>query len=330
LPDQLAPTTDAPEPDAADAAIGLTVESVSPKKQAYLRFKQHKAAVVSVFVLAFLTLWVLLAPITARYGVAEQVIDIREGANQNLAPFRDAWFGTDVNGFDIYSRLLYGTRVSLFLGLAAAAVSMFIGTAVGAIAGLKGGWFDDVMMRVTDIFLAFPTLVALLIMRNLLAAIPFLEPVIGNPSSIRFLIFLFAIFGWMTVARVVRAQILALKEREFVEAARAIGAKPFYLIRRHLIPNSIGPLLVAASLAVVGAIVGESTLALFGYGPQPGQGATSLGNLVSDSPRAALAGYWWQVVYPFAFLLVITVCFSFIGDGLRDATDPKSSQGRAA
>lgn len=314
---------------AADEMVGITVASVSPKKQAYLRFKEHKAAVVSVFAMAVLVVFVILTPITARYGVNEPVIDISEGKNQFLPPQKIAWFGTDDIGRDVYSRLLFGIRVSLLIGLASAIISVVLGVVAGAYAGVKGGKFDDILMRVTDIFLAFPILVSLLVTRNVLGAVPWLEPIIGELSSVRFLIFLFAIFGWMGVARVVRAQVLAMKEREFIEASRAIGATNKHIILRHLLPNSVGPILVALSLAVVGAIVAESTLSLFGYGPNVGAGSTSLGLLVGGSAKAARAGYWWLVVFPFVALLIITLCISFIGDGLRDATDPKASGGRA-
>ena len=142
--------------------------------------------------------------------------------------------------------------------------------------------------------------------------------------SVKFFVVLFSLFGWMGVARLVRAQVLSLKEREFVEAARAIGAKSSRIVIRHIIPNSIGPLLVSLSLGVVGAIVSEATLSLFGYGPQPGAGQTSLGLLVGQSKDWVKAGYWWLVVFPIGALLVITLCISFIGDGLRDVLDPKA------
>lgn len=310
-------------PEDLDAAIGVSSTSVSPRRQVYLRFRTHKAASASVVVLAVLVLVVLLSPWTARYGINEQVIKITEGKNQNLPPRAEAWFGTDIIGRDLYSRLIYGMRVSLMIGIASAFFSLVLGSLIGSIAGLKGGLFDDVVMRVTDIFLAFPFLVALLIVRNTMANVSWLGPIVGEVNTIRFLIFLFAIFGWMSVARVIRAQVLSLKEREFIEASRAAGASNWYIIRRHLLPNSAGPMLVALSLGVVGAIVSEATLSLFGYGPNPGSGATSLGLLVSDSRAAVRAGYWWLAVYPFAALLLITLCVSFIGDGLRDAFDPK-------
>ena len=319
-----------PETTAAslDQVVGLTAESLSPGRLAFRRFLTHRAAVGSVVVLSLLVLWVLLSPLTARYGVNEQVFDISQGANQNLPPSRIAWFGTDIIGRDVYSRVLYGVRVSLVIGIASAVFSLAIGACVGAVAGLKGGLFDDVVMRVTDIFLAFPFLVALLVIRNMFGAVDWLTAIVGKPDSVRFMVFLFAIFGWMSVARVLRAQVLSLKEREFIEAARALGASNARIIVRHLLPNSIGPMLVSLSLGVVGAIVSEATLSLFGYGPNPGSGATSLGLLVAESKSAVRAGYWWLALYPFAALLVITLCVSFIGDGLRDAFDPKHGGGR--
>lgn len=312
-----------------DQIVGLTAESLSPGRLAYRRFLTHRAAVASVFVITLLALWVLLSPVTARYGVNEQVFDISKGANQNLPPSRIAWFGTDIIGRDVYSRVLYGVRVSMVIGLASAFFSLAIGAFVGAVAGLKGGLFDDIVMRVTDVFLAFPFLVALLVIRNMFGSIGWVTTVVGKPDSVRFMVFLFAVFGWMSVARVLRAQVLSLKEREFIEAARALGASNGRIIMRHLLPNSIGPMLVSLSLGVVGAIVSEATLSLFGYGPNPGAGATSLGLLVAESKSAVRAGYWWLALYPFAALLVITLCVSFIGDGLRDAFDPKHGGGRS-
>jgi peptide/nickel transport system permease protein len=315
---------------AADQLAGITTASISPRRQAFMRFKQHKGAVVSVFLLTFVLIFIILTPITARYGVNEPVFKISEGPNQFLSPRSIAWFGTDSLGRDLYSRLIYGMRVSMLLGLFAGLISVSVGAAVGALAGLRGGLFDDIMMRVTDIFLAFPFLVSLLVTRNFLNQVTWMKRVTGELTSIRFLVILFSIFGWMSVARIVRGQVLALREREFVEASRAIGGGSKQIILRHMLPNSIGPLLVSFSFSIVGAIGGEATLALFGYGPDPGAGSTSLGVLVADSKIAARQGNWWLVVFPFAAFLIITLCISFIGDGMRDATDPKSSQGRAA
>ena len=300
--------------------VALDAPMLTPRQLAFRRFVSHKGAVVSVGILALLALFVVFSPITARYGVNQSV---KAPPNSFLSPGSLAWMGTDDIGRDMYSRLIYGIRVSLTIGLASAVISVAIGCLVGAFAGFRGGRIDDVIMRVTDLFLAFPFLVTLLVMRNVLGALPWLEPVVGSMSSIRFIIFLFAVFGWMGVARVVRSQVLALKEREFVEAARAAGAGTWWIIRRHMLPNSIGQIMVALTFAVVYAIIGEATLSFFGYGPQPGAGATSLGLLVAGAKGAVQTGHWWLAVFPCVALTVVSLCINFIGDALRDATDPR-------
>lgn len=299
---------------------------ISPRKAAVGRFRGHRPAFVSVFVLAMLTVIALLAPLLARYGVNEPVLRPSEGANQFLSPRSIAWLGTDEIGRDLYSRLIYGLRVSLLIGVTSALISTLVGVFVGSVAGLRGGLLDDALMRVTDLFLAFPFLVALLVVRNMLGALDWFTTVVGPPTSIRFIVTLFALFGWMGVARLVRGQVLALREREFVEAARASGASNRRIVVRHLLPNSVGPIMVALTNSVVAAIIGEATLGFFGFGPDAGSGETSLGILVGGAKSAVNTGYWWLVVYPCASLAIVALCVSFVGDGLREATDPKSTR----
>lgn len=301
------------------------IESVaSPRKMAFKRFVSHKAAVASCLIIGTLALFVIFAPFTARYGVNQSV---QAPPNSFLSPRGNAWLGTDDIGRDLYSRLIFGVRVSLLIGLASAIISVTLGALVGAVAGFRGGKFDDIMMRVTDLFLAFPFLVTLLVVRNVLGAVSWLKPITGEMNSVRFIIVLFGIFGWMGVARIVRGQVLSLKEREFVEAARAVGASRRYIIIRHLLPNSVGPIMVALTFSVVGAIIGESTLAFFGYGPQAGDGATSLGILVGAAKGAVQTGFWWLAIFPCFMLIIIALSINFIGDALRDATDPRLDRG---
>jgi len=298
----------------------VALPTISPRRMAYDRFVSHRAAVVSVFIMATLVIFVALSPFTARYGVNESV---QAPPNYFLSPRANAWLGTDDIGRDLYSRLIYGVRVSLIIGIFSGLISVAIGCLIGSVAGFRGGRFDDVVMRVTDLFLAFPFLVTLLVMRNMIGGISWLKPVTGELNSVRFIIVLFAIFGWMGVARIVRGQVLALKEREFIEAARAVGASRWYIVRRHLLPNSIGPIMVALTFSVVSAIISESTLAFFGYGPQAGDGATSLGILVGQAKGAVNTGFWHLALFPCLTLVVIALCINFIGDALRDATDPR-------
>jgi peptide/nickel transport system permease protein len=310
-----------------DDAEGLNVVALSPGRMAWKRYWRHRGAAISTVVMTLLVGFVAFPSLTSRYGVNEAVLKISQGKNQFLSPRSIAWFGTDDIGRDVYSRLISGMRVSLFIGISSAIISVVIGTAVGAFAGLRGGKFDDIMMRVTDLFLAFPFLVAIIVVRAFLGGLDWVTSIVGEKSSIRFLIFLFAVFGWMTVARLVRSQVLALKEREFIEAARAVGASNRRIIISHLLPNSIGPILVALTISVTAAVVGESTLSFFGLGPQPGGGSTSLGNLILLSKSGAKQGNWWLVVFPCGALVLMAVCINFIGDGLRDALDPKLDTG---
>ena len=309
-------------------AIGVTAATISPRKMAFKRYVNHRGALVATIVLAIIVVFVVLAPITARYGVNEAIFKAEAGKpNQNLPPSSLAWFGTDANGRDLYSRMIYGARVSLMIGLFTGLISVFLGTIVGAIAGLKGGRFDDIVMRATDIMLALPFLVSLIIVRQMLANVSWFTAIFGESSSIRFLVAFLALLGWMGVSRLIRGQVKQLKEREFIEAARALGASTPRILFRHLLPNAVGQLMVALSFAVIGAITAEATLSFFGYGPDPGSGKTSLGLLIRDSKSAAVAGWWWLVVYPGVLLIVISLCINFIGDGLRDAVDPKMQAG---
>ncbi|HSH11796.1 MAG TPA: ABC transporter permease [Ilumatobacter sp.] len=309
-------------------AEGLIGKSLSPRQMARRRYFHHKGAFAATVVMTIMVLFVVLSPLTARYGVNEAIFKAEPGRpNSYLSPRSEAWFGTDDIGRDIYSRMIFGLKVSLIIGIFAAVFATIVGVTIGSIAGLRGGRFDDLLMRVTDIFLAFPFLVALLVVRNFLGELDFLTPIVGERTSIRFIILLFVIFGWMGVARLVRGSVLALKEREFVEAARALGASNFRIVFSHLLPNSIGPILVALTNTVVGAIIGEATLSFFGFGPDAGSGDTSLGLLVAASKRAVTAGFWWMVVFPCTLLVLVALCVNFIGDGLRDATDPKLVSG---
>jgi len=307
---------------------GLTTTTMSPGRMALRRFLRHRLAVVSGVTLALIVLIVVLAPITARYDQAEPIKEDVAGI-QYLSPRAEAWFGTDSIGRDLYSRIIWGGRVSLFIGIAVALFSALIGTAVGAIAGYRGGLIDDILMRVTDLFLAFPLLVALIVLRNVLSSLNWLAFAVPDLKSPLFMVFLLSVVGWMGVARIVRGVVLSMKEREFIEAARAVGSSDKRIMLRHLIPNAMGPIVVSITTAVAAAIITESTLSFFGYGVQASEGKASWGNLISDAQGAVTTGNWWLAVFPCAALVITVLCINFLGDGLRDAFDPKQQRGRA-
>jgi peptide/nickel transport system permease protein len=243
----------------AEDALGLTQDSRSPMRLALRRFRHNWVAMVCLVVLAVLMFCCLFPSIPARYGEIER-LPVTETVYPNSPPSSGAWFGTDQLNRDLYSRIWYGGQISMLIGISVALISCTLGTLVGAVAGFVGGKVDDVLMRVTDLFLAFPVLVLLLLLRNLLGEIPFVQNVIGDKSSVRFIVFLLVSLGWMPVARIVRGEVMALKQREFVEAAKALGASGPRVVVRHLVPNALGPIMVALSLSVVVAILAESTL----------------------------------------------------------------------
>jgi peptide/nickel transport system permease protein len=308
-------------------AEGLTDRSRSPAQLAARRFLRHRMAVIGSVVLAIIAIAVLLAPWIAPYKQTELVGDPRSGQPISyLHPQAKYWFGTDSIGRDLYSLILWGGRVSLFIGVAVALGAGIAGTLIGSFAGFRGGKFDDFLMRGTDIFLAFPLLVALLIIRQLPEKQAWARTAFGDTKSIRLTITLLFLVSWMPTARIVRGVVLGLKEKEFIEAGRALGASNWRLITRHLIPNSIGPIVVSMTFTVAAAILLESTLSFFGFGVQVPN--TSWGNLLTDSKNYVVQQKWWLVVFPCLALLLTVLAVNFIGDGLRDALDPKQAKER--
>jgi peptide/nickel transport system permease protein len=279
-------------------------------------------AMVSVIVLLLVTVVCVLAPLLAPYAQNERITKLSNPLTH--APSPAVPFGTDSIGRDLLSRVMWGGRVSLFIGIAVALSSTLIGTLMGSVSALRGGIIDDVLMRVTDVFLALPILVFLPVIAQLPNRQPWARSVIGNRGSVRLMITLLSIVAWMPTARIVRGVMLSLKEKEFIEAARAMGAKTSRVIIGHLIPNAIGPIMVTASFTVAAAIGSEATLSFFGFGVDPQH--ASWGNLLTDSKTAIGAGYWWIVLYPVVALLITVLTINFVGDGLRDAFDPKQGK----
>jgi peptide/nickel transport system permease protein len=314
-------------PDVAgDETQGLRQVSVSPTRLALRRFRHHRAAMISTAVLLVIVIMCVFANFFAPYGENEAVTSIDNPLRKEIlvAPNSQFWFGTDSIGRDLYSRVLYGGRVSLFVGIASAISAVLIGTVIGAIAGFRGGRIDNLLMRGTDLFIGLPLLVVLIVMRMLPEKQPWAATVLGQPGSKRLMVTLIALVAWMTTARIVRGVVLSLKEKEFVEAARAIGASDRRIIGRHLVPNTIGPIVVSMTFIVAGAISLESTLSFFGFGVDPTQ--SSWGNLLSGASNAIITQKWWLVLFPGLVLLITILCINFMGDGLRDALDPRQEQ----
>ena len=286
----------------------------SPWREAWRRFRRHRLAALSVVVLALLALSILVGPLLWRVAIND--IDF----TARLSP--PSWehpFGTDDLGQDLLARMLYGGRISLAVGFAAMAVAMFVGTLIGAVAGISRGSIDAALMWVTDLFLSLPQLPLLLLVIYLFRDI--LKGLVGPEGGVFILIVLvIGGFRWMPVARLVRAQFLSLREKEFVEAARALGASNLRLVVRHILPNALGPVIVAGTIDVAAAIIAESTLSFLGLGFPPD--IPTWGRLLFDAKDYLdIAPHWALFAGGAIFLTVISI--NFIGDGLRDALDPR-------
>jgi peptide/nickel transport system permease protein len=287
---------------------------VSPGVEVWRKFRRHRMAVVSVVVLTLLTSAVLFGPLVWRMPINEIDFTARLATPSWAHPF-----GTDDLGQDLLARMLYGGRISLAVGFAAMAVAIIVGTLIGAISGISRGSVDAALMWITDLFLALPQLPLLLLVIYLFR--DFLKGWVGPEGGVFILIVLvIGAFRWMPVARLVRAQFLSLREKEFVEAARALGATTPRLVIRHILPNSLGPVIVAGTIDVAAAIIAESTLSFLGLGFPPD--IPTWGRLLFDAKDYLdIAPHWALFAGAAIFLTVLTI--NFIGDGLRDALDPR-------
>lgn len=304
------------------AAEGLTIAHLSPAKLAWRRFRAHKMAMVSLVVLAILAIVVFFPSLFTDFGPNERLgIELRQEGPTGAHPF-----GTNRNQQDMLSRTLHGGQVSLQIGVFVAVIAGFVGTAVGALAGYFGRWVDTVLMRITDLFLAIPVLVALIILVRLPDDQQWAQTLIGERGSVRSVTTILVALAWMPIARVVRGEILSLKEKEFVEAARALGASSTRIILRHLLPNAAGTIVVAVTVVVAFAILFEAALSFLGFGVDAVFTPT-WGNLLQDGRAAPLTGDAYLVLFPGAAIVITVLCVNYIGDGLRDALDPKQRLG---
>lgn len=276
--------------------------SESPGRRAWRRYWRNRAAVVASVILALLALASFLAPWIAPYEPSKMDL-----FNPLAAPSAEHWLGTDENGRDILSRLMYGGRVSLMVGIASMLASIALGSVLGALAGYLGGWTDTIISRVIDGMLSIPLFFFVLTTLALFGA------------SLVNLVVVIALTNWMSVARIVRGEVTVNRERQFVESATALGAHRGAILFRHLLPQSVPSIIVAATLGVAYAILTESALSYLGLGVRPPM--PSWGNMLADA-----RGYIWQApmmtVYPGALIFLAVVAFNAIGDALRDATEP--------
>jgi peptide/nickel transport system permease protein len=296
-----------PSPATSPVSFELTPELARKRKSQgriiLERFLRNKAAVVGAIVLVLMVLAAIFAPLIDHHDP-----DVYNIALQTAPPSAAFPLGNDDLGRDELARLLYGARTSLLIGVTAMLVTVGIGVTVGALAGFYGGWIDAVLMRITDAFLAVPYLIWL-----------FTFGALFSDGSVKAIVILIAIFSWANAARIVRGEFLSLKEREFLLAARTLGAGDLRLMLRHIIPNAIGPITVTATLYVGFNIISESILSFFGFGLQPP--LSSWGTMLNNA-QPYITSDPLLVWAPGIAILVTVLCFNLMGDGLRDALDP--------
>ncbi|MBX0329445.1 ABC transporter permease [Oscillochloris sp. ZM17-4] len=323
---------------AQQLTTGVAVKPRTLVGDAWRRFRKHRLAMAGVIILVFFTLAVSLGSVpyqsylvgqlaTSGMPVPQENPDLRvlidhlDFLNLLVAPNSVHLLGTDDLGRDLLARSLYGGRVSLLVGLVAMLISIVLGTVIGAVAGFFGGTIDQVLMRITDLFLSLPAVPLILLTVYL-----FRDPVIkamGSPEAGIFIIVVVVVGGlaWMQTARIVRATFLSLKEKEFVEAATCLGVGKVAIMFKHILPNALGPIIVAATLGVGNAIITESTLSFLGVGFPPD--TPTWGRLVTDGSQYLSVAPWLALV-PGALIFLTVLSINFLGDGLRDALDPRS------
>ena len=287
------------------------VQGRSLWQDARIRFFKNKAAVTSLFLLLAILFFSFFGPFLAQWSNEEIDWSVLGDIAILGSPSFDTghYFGTDELGRDLYSRVIQGTKISLMVGVVGALIAVFVGTLYGAIAGYFGGRIDNFMMRLVDILMSIPYMFVLILLLVMFG------------RSIIMLFIGIGLISWLDMARIVRGQTLSIKQKEFVEAALAIGVGNFTIIIRHIIPNLLGVVVVYATLLVPGMILTESFISFLGLGVQ--EPNTSWGALISEGAGTMSYGTLWQLLFPLFFFVVSLLSFFFIGDGLRDALDPK-------
>jgi peptide/nickel transport system permease protein len=289
------------------AGLQQAAERTGQKHPRLRAFGRHRLAVFGAVVIGMLVLIAIFAPLIATHDPNE--IDLFATSQ---GPSSEHWLGTDDIGRDVFSRVVYGTRVSLSVGLVAVTIYVIIGTILGAVSGYFGGWVDSTIQRFTDAIMCFPSLIIII------AAVAIIGPSIYNVMIV------IGLLTWPGICRLVRGQFLSLREREFVEAARSMGAKPKRIIFRHLLPNAIAPITVAATFGVAAAILTEAGLSFLGLGVQPP--TASWGNMINTAQSAAVLQQMPWLWIPAGIMIALAVLsINFVGDGLRDALDPRST-----
>ncbi|WP_028550839.1 ABC transporter permease [Paenibacillus sp. UNC451MF] len=293
-----------PKTQRLGAAEAIVRPRLSFWQEAWLRLLRNKLAMLGLIIIVMVAILAIFGPLLTDHNYSKQSL-----LDANQKPTADHWFGTDELGRDVYARILYGARISLFIGLMAALIDLIIGMVYGGIAGYLGGRVDNIMMRFVDLLYGVPYLLIVILLM-----------VVMGPGLLTIIVALSAT-GWTGMARIVRGQVLTLKTSEYVLAARTLGGSASYIIRKHLLPNAIGVIIVQVTFSVPSAIFAEAFLSFLGLGIQPP--LASWGVMANDALPTILSGHWWRLFYPAFFISITMLAFNLVGDGLQDAMNPK-------
>jgi peptide/nickel transport system permease protein len=299
-----------------------TVVTLTPGQLAWRRFRKHRLALIGAAGILLLFLFVIIGSVF----IPESAANLGDLYNRLTGPTATHVFGTDSTGRDVFNRIIYGGQISLFIGILAVALEVSFGTLIGGTAAYFGGWVDAVLMRFTEAMLAIPSLFLLIVLAKFLGKdIPTFN-VLGRTfsGSVGIVILVIGLTSWMYLARIVRANVLSLKELDYISASRALGASTTRIFFGHLVPNTLGPIIVAATLGLANAILLEAYVSFLGLGVQPP--TATWGNMMDQAQSFILRGVWWMWVFPSLFIVFTILCINLMGDGLRDAFDPRSAK----
>jgi peptide/nickel transport system permease protein len=311
----------------SDGIPTLKIESASqialtPGQLVWRRFRKHKMALAGGIGIALLLLFIIIGTISVPLVKANSV-DLQARLS---APSAVHWLGTDSTGRDSFSRIIYGGQISLIVGVLAVVLAVSAGTVVGGVAAYYGGWPDAILMRFTEAMLSIPQLFLLIVLGKFLGRDIQTINLFGLSfsGSVGIVIVVIGLTSWMYLARIVRANVLSLKEMDYISAAKSLGSSNVRIFFNHLVPNTLGIIIVSATLGLAGAILNEAYVSFLGLGVQPP--TASWGNMLTSAQSFIQRGAWWMWVFPSLFIIFTILCINLLGDGLRDAFDPHSTR----
>ena len=315
-------TTDIASLDSLGFGRESTEKALTPGQLIWRRFRKHRMAVLGMIGFAILLLFIIVGSFFVSEEMANAV-DLK----QRLGPPNEThWMGTDSTGRDIFARIIHGGQISLVVGVLSVMLSVGLGTLIGGIAAYYGGWIDSLLMRFTEAMLSIPSLFLLIVLGKFLGRDIQTFTILGRTfsGSVAIVIFVIGLTSWMYLARIVRANVLSLREMDYISVSRSLGATDARIFFRHLIPNTMGAIIVSSTLGLAGAVLSEAYVSFLGLGIQPP--TASWGNMLTAAQTFIQKGSWWMWVFPSIFIVATILSINLIGDGLRDAFDPRSTR----